>query len=114
MSVRQILAEVLRCRTRLADQDCVPRCFVNGSFWIVLGIHGSDFPGSEIGCFEPGNLFLSPTPKTDIHAEPVQDIIARGIFSSVKDLDRKSCATFAPTIAKLSRSNRPIKMPQSP
>jgi isopentenyl diphosphate isomerase/L-lactate dehydrogenase-like FMN-dependent dehydrogenase len=24
---------------------------------IVLGIHGSDFPGSEIGCFEPVNVF---------------------------------------------------------
>jgi len=23
-----------------------------------IGIHGSDFPGSEIGCFEPGNVFL--------------------------------------------------------
>jgi hypothetical protein len=27
------------------------------SFRIVLSIHGSDFPGSEIGCFEPGNVF---------------------------------------------------------
>jgi len=38
-------------------RDCVSRCFVKGSFRIVLSIHGSDFPGSEIGCFEPGNVF---------------------------------------------------------
>jgi hypothetical protein len=30
---------------------------MKGSHRIVLGIHGSDFPGSEIGCFEPGNVF---------------------------------------------------------
>src|SRR6266436_1129913 len=22
-------------------------------------VHGSDFPGSEIGCFDPGNLFFA-------------------------------------------------------
>jgi hypothetical protein len=49
----------LSARLGLADSDCVSRCFVKGSFRIVLGVHGSDFPGSEIGCFEPGNVFLA-------------------------------------------------------
>jgi hypothetical protein len=63
-----VKCKVLRCRRLylsatdparlgLADSDCVFRCFVKGSSRIVLGIHGSDFPGSEIGCFEPGNVF---------------------------------------------------------
>ena len=47
-----------RCQTRLVDSDCFSCCFVTRSPRIVLGIHGSDFPGSEIGCFEPGNVFL--------------------------------------------------------
>jgi transposase IS116/IS110/IS902 family protein len=63
-----VKCKVLRCRrlylsatdpARLgpANSDCVFRCFVKGFSRIVLGIHGSDFPGSEIGCFEPGNVF---------------------------------------------------------
>jgi hypothetical protein len=49
-------------------RDCVSRCFVKGSFRIVLSIHGSDFPGSEIGCFEPGNVFqdLETNPKSEL------------------------------------------------
>jgi hypothetical protein len=47
----------LSCQTRSVDSDCSWCCFVKGSHRIVLGIHGSDFPGSEIGCFEPGNVF---------------------------------------------------------
>jgi hypothetical protein len=49
--------KIFECQARLADSDCVFRCFVKGSARIALGIHGSDFPGSEIGCFEPGNVF---------------------------------------------------------
>jgi len=30
---------------------------VKGSSRTILSIHGSGFPGSEIGCFEPGNVF---------------------------------------------------------
>jgi hypothetical protein len=47
----------LSARLGLADLDCVSRYFVKSSSRIVLGIHGSDLPGSEIGCFEPGNVF---------------------------------------------------------
>jgi hypothetical protein len=42
---------------RLVDTECFSCCFVKGSHRIVLSIHGSDFPGSEIDCFEPGNGF---------------------------------------------------------
>jgi hypothetical protein len=35
----------------LVDLNCFSCCFLKGSHRIVLGIHGSDFPGSEIGCF---------------------------------------------------------------
>jgi hypothetical protein len=49
-------------------RDCVSPCFVKGSFRTVLSIHGSDFPGSEIGCFEPGNVFqdLETNPKSEL------------------------------------------------
>jgi hypothetical protein len=64
---------------------------VKGSFRIVLSIHGSDFPGSEIGSFEPGNVFqdletgknrgLTPIESKLIPCERCGTVVAMLIFA---------------------------------
>ncbi len=41
-----------------AISNCIPCCLVKESPLRRVGIHGSDFPSSEIGCFELGNVFF--------------------------------------------------------
>jgi len=53
------------------------------------------------------SLLLAEQPS---HWEAVRRRAFRGIFTSVKDPDRKPGVIFAPTTAKPSRSNGPTKM----